>query len=165
LTENDTGIITRTNDVENNPPLTLSLTVQASAVTSVTASEGPSSSLTVDPVTRLVFTQINFTPVLNGNQVPQSVTYWISTDNGTTATYIGWTDDLRWPDLHAHAALHPKHWTKALLHASVILFDGIVQVFAAANPNSLRQFASALQNQQPRGVKQHKHRGCFAGMP
>jgi hypothetical protein len=68
--------------------VTVSVTVQASTVTSITsASEvGP---VTTDPTNRLVSTKISFVPVFNGGQVPQSCTFAVSADNGVSYIHIG----------------------------------------------------------------------------
>jgi len=65
------------------------LTVQASAITAVTAS---ASGLSVDQNTRLVSTTVSFIPTFAGNIVPQNVSYWVSSyDDQTKWTYIGWS--------------------------------------------------------------------------
>lgn len=82
LCENEDGAVTAS-------PYSVTVTVNASAVTGVTGREVPST-LTVDPVTRLVSTTIGGTPTLANNQVLQNVTYLLSDDNGSTFIYIGW---------------------------------------------------------------------------
>jgi hypothetical protein len=70
-------------------PVSISVTVQASAVTSVSASEVGPTFTKPEEDNRLVYTWLSFVPVFNGGQVPQFVTYLVSADNGATYTHIG----------------------------------------------------------------------------
>lgn len=83
LCENEDGVITPS-------PCSVSVDVDGSAVTAVTAPREVPNTLSADPVTRLVSTTIGGTPVLANNQVPQNVSYWISQDDGATFVWIGW---------------------------------------------------------------------------
>ncbi len=71
-------------------PATITVTVNALAVTSISSPREVPNSLTVDPVTRLVYTLIGGTPGLAGAQVPQNVTYYLSEDGGANFLWIGW---------------------------------------------------------------------------
>jgi hypothetical protein len=80
--ENDDGAITAS-------PLSKSVTVRAAAVTSCSGAEAGTPE--ADPLTRLVYTFVDGVPVLNGGQVPQNVTEWLSKDSGANWTWIGWS--------------------------------------------------------------------------
>ena len=73
--------------------LTKSFTVQASKVNSITSQMEVVGSRVAD-VNRVVYFTASFVPVLNGNQVPQNVSYCFSAD-GTNWTYVGWTKILQ----------------------------------------------------------------------
>jgi hypothetical protein len=48
-------------------------------------------------------------------------------------------------DRSSPKTLQSRHGAEPLLYAPVILFDGVVQVFAGANPDSFRNFAGSIQ--------------------
>jgi hypothetical protein len=71
-------------------PYTATVTVEASAVTAVAAADYPTNRV-ADPITRLLSTQINIAPTLNGNQVPQNVTFWLPLATDPTKYQgVGW---------------------------------------------------------------------------
>ncbi len=83
--KNDAGVATPS-------PVTVSVTVQASAVTGFTSAVevGTRYIDPADAATRLVRMTVGFVPILNGGQVPQNVTYLLSKDSGATFTWINW---------------------------------------------------------------------------
>ena len=81
LCENQSGKVSAS-------PLTVAVPIEASAVTSVTASE--TGTRTSAPDTRLVHMTVSLVPVLASGQVPQNVTYWISQDAGANFIWVGW---------------------------------------------------------------------------
>jgi hypothetical protein len=68
-------------------PLTIGTIAIASSISSGTVTDN-TSARTVDPITRLVSSQIEIQPYFNGSIVPQMCTYWIST-SGTSWIGIG----------------------------------------------------------------------------
>ncbi len=84
--EDENGLITA-------GPLTVVVLVQQAEITAITSPREVLVSglpvLSVDPVNRLVSTEIGGIPVFNGGQVPQHVTYWISDNAGTSWIWIG----------------------------------------------------------------------------
>ena len=81
--ENADGVVTAS-------PVVVAFTVQASAVTGFTSAAEVGARLITyqDATTRLVTCTVGFVPILNGGQVPQSVYYLLSKDNGSTWTGI-----------------------------------------------------------------------------
>jgi hypothetical protein len=71
----------------STPGTPLAVAVDASKVTAV--SGAVPGILTVDPVTRLVYEQVNYSPTLEGNHVPQNVTAMFSDNNGGRWVFIG----------------------------------------------------------------------------
>lgn len=81
--KNDDGVATPS-------PVTTTITVQASSVTGFSsAGETGTRHIIASNNDRLPYLTVGFVPVLNGNQVPQAVSYGISDDNGATWTPIG----------------------------------------------------------------------------
>ena len=87
LTENDDGMVTRSDDAEGNPPCTVSLTIQAAAIASVTAIDAVSlrwydSGGALHAVLSMI--------TAGASNLPMNVTFWIDKGHGAGKEWQGW---------------------------------------------------------------------------
>jgi hypothetical protein len=89
-TVNEDNFVTTPAYGSNPGDATYSTLVHGSQVSSVSAVESASTNWTMEPNTRLVYTRIDFTPVMFAGIYPAVINYWLSLDNGSTAVWIGY---------------------------------------------------------------------------